>query len=57
MTAAERHWTIEKTTALDQPVYFKDVLTPEWKSETCNSFVYVSTGDERLWVLSKLIKI
>ncbi|MBV2133725.1 DDE-type integrase/transposase/recombinase [Pseudomonas sp. MAP12] len=31
-TAAKRHWTREKTAELNQPVYFKDVLTSVWKS-------------------------
>ncbi|ERE63381.1 Ribonuclease H-like containing protein [Cricetulus griseus] len=26
-TPSERHWTMEKTVELNQPVYFKDVLT------------------------------
>ena len=30
-TAAERHWIIEKTSELNKSVYFKDVLTLEWK--------------------------
>ena len=27
----ERHWIIEKTSEVNQLVYFKDVLTSEWK--------------------------
>ena len=31
-TAAERHWIVDKkTTELNQPIYFKDVLISEWK--------------------------
>jgi hypothetical protein len=49
------------TTELDQLVCFKDVLTPDWKSENVlhwgRGFAYIPTGDERLWVPSKLIKI
>jgi hypothetical protein len=41
-----------KIAELDQPVYFKDGLTSEWKSENVLSwergFVYISTDDERL---------
>ena len=28
-TVLERHWRIEKTTKLNQPIYFKDLLTLE----------------------------
>ena len=31
-TAAERHCIIEKSSELNQPVYFKDVLTSQWKT-------------------------
>lgn len=31
ITASERHWTVERTDELNQPVYFKDVLTSECK--------------------------
>ena len=30
-TAAERHWIMEKPSDLNQPAYFKDVLTSQWK--------------------------
>ena len=30
-TAAERHWEMEKTSELNKLVYFKDVLTSQWK--------------------------
>lgn len=29
--ATERHWVIEKTEELDQPIDYKDVLTLGWK--------------------------
>lgn len=29
-TAAERHWTVKKA-ELNQPVYYKNILTSEWK--------------------------
>ena len=32
-TAAEKHWIVEKTTELNQPIYFKDVLTSQWKPD------------------------
>ena len=51
-TAAERHWTIERTSELNQPVYFKDVLTSEWKPgdvlHWIKDFALVSTGEEKL---------
>ena len=31
-TVAERHSIREKSSELNQPVYFKDVLTSQWKS-------------------------
>ena len=36
--AAERHWIIEKTSELNQPVYFKDLLISEWKPEDGKGF-------------------
>ncbi|ERE82837.1 putative Pol polyprotein [Cricetulus griseus] len=60
-TAAERHWTTEKTAEVNQPVYFKDVLTSVWKPGHVlrwgRGFAFVSTGEENLWIPSKLIKI
>lgn len=54
--SAEKHWIVGK-----KPVYFKDVLTSEWKSGNVlhqgRGFVYIFTGDERLWAPSKLITI
>ena len=41
--------------------YFKDILTSEWRAENVlqgwRGFVYVHTGEEKLRILSKLIKI
>ena len=60
-TVAERHWTIEKTSALNQPVYFKDVLTSERKPghvlcwEMC--FAFVSREEQKVCICSKFIKI
>lgn len=31
-TAAKRHWIKGKTVELNHPIYYKDVLTSEWKS-------------------------
>ena len=41
--AAERHWVM-KTAVWNQPIYFKNVLTSEWKSENmlCWGRNYVS---------------
>ncbi|KAL6065033.1 hypothetical protein STEG23_028902 [Scotinomys teguina] len=59
-TAAERHWIIEKTAELNQPIYFKDVLTSEWKPGYVlrwgRGFAFISTGEDKLWIPSKLIK-
>ncbi|KAL6070467.1 hypothetical protein STEG23_006054, partial [Scotinomys teguina] len=60
-TAAERHWTTDKTSELNQPVYFKDVLSSEWKPGYVlrwgRGFAFVSAGEEKLWIPTKLIKI
>ena len=58
----ERHWVVEKkTTELNQLIYFKDVLTSEWKPGHVlhwgRNFSFISTGEEKLWIPSKLIKI
>ena len=51
----------EKNTQLIQPVYMKDILTSEWKMGNVlhwgRGYAYLSTGKEKLWVPSKLIKI
>ena len=51
-TAAERHWIIEKTSELYQSLYFKDVLTSQWKpgDVLCwvRSLTLVSTGEKIL---------
>jgi hypothetical protein len=50
-----------ETAELKHPVYTKDVFTSKWREGNvlCSGrvFVYVSTGEEKLWILSKLIKI
>lgn len=56
-----RDCTIEKTTELNQPVYFKDVLTSEQTPGNVlpwgRGFNFVSTGEENLRISSKLAKI
>ena len=51
----------KKTAELNQPVYFKDVLTSVWKPGHVlhwgRGFALVCTGEEKLWIPSKLIKI
>ena len=51
----------KKTTKVNKPVSFKDVLTSELKPGYVvywgRGFVFVSTGEEKLWISSKLIKI
>ena len=60
IAAAERHWIIEKSSELNQLVHFKDVLTSQWKPGDMllweRVFTFVSTGEEKLWIPSKLIK-
>ena len=60
-TAAERHWIMEKSAELNQPVYIKDVLTSQWNPvdvlRWVRGFTLVSTGEEKLWIPSKLIKV
>ena len=50
-----------KTAELNQPIYFKDVLTSEWKSRSMlcwsRGYAFVSTGSKKSWIPSKLIKI
>lgn len=60
-TVAERQWTTEKTSELNQLVYFKDVLTSVWKPGYVlhwgRGFAFVFTGEEKLWISSKWMKI
>lgn len=46
---------------LNHPIYYKDVLTSEWKPVKAlhwrHEFAYSPTGNEKLWIPSKLIKI
>jgi hypothetical protein len=52
---------MKKTAELNQFMYFKDVLNSEWKSRNIlhwgRGFALVSTGNENLWIPSKLIQI
>ena len=58
--AAESHWIMKKSAELNQPAYFKDVLTLQWMPGYVlhwgSGFALVSTGEEKLWIPSKLIK-
>ena len=60
-TAAERHWVIEKTEDLGQPIYHEAVLTLEWSPATVlrwgYGYVCVSTGNEKIWIPRKLTMI
>ena len=57
----ERHWIVEKTAELNHLVYFKEILTSEWKTGYVlswrRSFDFVSTGEEKLWIPSRLKNI
>ena len=52
---------MEKSAELNQPVYIKDVLTSQWKPGDVlrwgRGFALVSTGEEKFWIPSKLIKV
>ena len=58
--AAERHWIFEKTTELNQSIYFKDVLTSEWKLRhvLCwgTGFTFVSAGEKKAMDTIKIDK-
>lgn len=60
-TASERHWVIEKTEEVGQPIDYKDVLTLGWKPAIVlrwgHGYAYVSTGNEKIWLSTQLIKI
>lgn len=51
----------EKTSELNQLVYFKDVMTSVWKQGYVlhwgRGFAFVFTGEEKLWISSKWMKI
>ena len=56
--AAERHWIMEKTSELNQTVYFKYVLTSQWNPEEVlhwgRGFThFFSAGEEKLWIPAK----
>ena len=52
---------MERTSELNQPVYFNDVLTSQWNPgdvlQWGRGFDLVSTEEGNLWIPSKLIKI
>ena len=51
-TAAERHWTVESTAELNQPIYFRNALTLRWKLKYVlhwrRDYAFVSIGHKRL---------
>ena len=59
ITAAD--WVTEKTEEVGQPIYYKDVLTLEWKLaivlrwRCCHG--NVSTGNEKIWLLTDLQRL
>lgn len=61
MTAAERHWIVGGIPELNLPTHFRDVLASKWKSNNVlhweKGYAFISTGNEKLWIPSKLIKI
>ena len=64
MAAAERYWIMKGTDKLNQSIYVRDskiFLDSEWKSGNVlpwgRGCTFVFTGNKKLWILSKLIKI
>ena len=59
MVTAERHGIVKGTAGLNQPNYFKDVLTLKWNLENVlhweRGYAFDSIGNEKLWIPSKLI--
>lgn len=52
----------KKTEELGQPMYYKDMLILDWRLAIvlrceCGGYTYVSTGNEKIWLPTKLIKI
>ena len=48
-----------KTEELSQTIYYKDVLTLEWKPASFkmgHGYVCVSRGNEKIWLPTKLLK-
>jgi hypothetical protein len=52
-TASERHWIVERTIELNQPVYIKNFLTTEWKMGNVlrwgRGYAYVCFHRKRCW--------
>lgn len=59
--APERHWIVEGTAEFNQFIYFRDILASKWKPECVlcwgRGYAFVSTGNKKLWISSKLIEI
>lgn len=60
--AAEKYQILERTSELNQPIYFKNVLTSEWKSGIVlhwEEAMHLSPQETKSygWIPSKLIKI
>ena len=60
-TAAERRRIVKQTDKLDQPRYCRNVTTLKWKTKYAlhweRDCASVSTGNERLWIPSRLVMV
>ena len=58
--AAERHWVVEGTAELNQPIYYRHVVGYEWKFRMENvlpwrrGYSFVSIRNKGLWISSRL---
>ena len=55
-TTVADNWVIEKNVELNQPVYYKDVLTSEYKSVNvlhlgCR-LIFIFIGNKKMWIPS-----
>ena len=61
MTATDRHGTVNRTTKLNQPRYFRAMLILKKKSKDTlhggRGFALGATGKEKLWIPAGLIWI
>lgn len=60
MAALEIYWLVgKKSVELNNFVYFKDVLTSEWKLDMCyiGEEVFRLLGEAKCWISSRFIKI
>jgi hypothetical protein len=60
-TTAEKHWILKRREELGQTIHYKYVLILEWKPAIvlrCKpGYIYICTGNEKLWLPLKVINI